>query len=356
MKTTNVKRIIILLFAGLLSSAFCKKQLDPNKKRVLLIGVDGLLQTCMDKAHIEQFKLLEKQGSYTYNARTAIEAMSGPGWSNILCGLETEDTGVTGNDWVAPWLYGYPAKIDPLTNNDPFPCVFSEIKRNNKNALVKVTWAWDWFINLGNISIPGSIDVEDLCDPGDSMSESILCDLDTVRNGLRHMGEDFDFLFTYFGSVDETGHTYGFCGPEYIERVSGVNKNIEILLEGLKNNGIEENTYVILTTDHGAAFGTKKHGFQTDENMYIPFYIRGPGIKKGYELQDLVKNADVTPTVLHMLGFGSDKLWRSRVVSEAWEHFVEIPKVDLKREKKHNQKKIENMEDLKFLIDNDLGR
>jgi hypothetical protein len=328
---------------------------NQNKIRVLLIGIDGLLQTCMNEANISAFKKLEKEGSYTYKGRTTIQTISGPGWSNILCGLETEDTGIVTNDWKAPWVYGHEEAIEPiLGNSKPFPCVFSELKKNNKSLNIKVSWAWSWLLNLGNISNPGTIDTEDFCDPADTLSDSIRCDNEVLRNGLKYVNDDFDFSFLYFGSLDECGHKTGFCSPEYIQRLSELNEGLEILFSQLQSKGIYESTYIILTTDHGATYGKPWHGEQRNDNMLIPFYIRGPGIRKGYELKDFIKNADVTPSILHIFGFSGNELWRSRPIAEAFESFNEVQPAPIlnKFREKNYQKKVETMEDLKFLIEN----
>ena len=31
-------------------------------------------------------------------------------------------------------------------------------------------------------------------------------------------GEDFGLIFTYLSSVDHKGHTYGWCGKEYLDQ------------------------------------------------------------------------------------------------------------------------------------------
>jgi len=194
-----------------------------------------------------------------------------------------------------------------------------------------MSYTWNWFLNLGNSSVPGSVDREDFCNPTphDELNSFILCDNESARKAIDSMTEDFDFQFIYFGSVDQTGHNTKFCGPEYIDRISGINENIHSILDAIKNLGIQENTYVILTSDHGARYLQNWHGNQRDDNILIPFYMMGPGIKKNYEIKDYVKNEDVTPTILHMLGYPPNKIWRSRVVGDAFENFVEIkPKRD----------------------------
>jgi hypothetical protein len=96
-----------------------------KKTRVLLIGIDGLLQRCIDKANISAFKYMMSMGSYTFKSRTAVEAVSGTGWSNILCGMDTESSGVTDNNWIAPWYYNKSNQITPISGNDsPLPCIF----------------------------------------------------------------------------------------------------------------------------------------------------------------------------------------------------------------------------------------
>jgi len=44
----------------------------------------------------------------------------------------------------------------------------------------------------------------------------------------------------------------------------------------------------------------------------------GPNIKKNYELKYNIHNLDVPPTILKILGLKPNKLWRGRVVREAF--------------------------------------
>lgn len=310
--------IIIIIILAL---TMCRKELNPNKKRVLLIGIDGFLSQCMDKANVSSFKFLEQEGSYTYKGRTIIETISGPGWVSTLCGLDSEDTGITNNEWRAPWLFKTKPAIDPITGLDkPFPCLFSELKKNRNDLNITVTWAWSWFVNLGSKSMPGSIDKEYFCNPQPEgkMPPSIKCDEEMLENGLRTMNEDFEFLFVYFGSLDECGHIHNFCGDEYIQRMTDLNVSVERLLTELKTLGIYDNTYVILTTDHGARNKQYWHGQQEDSDLLIPFFIKGPNIKKNYELTETVRNSDVPPTILKIFNYNPNRLWRSRAIDEAF--------------------------------------
>lgn len=312
MKTFLYKIFFIILLFNLVSSAMEKKE------RVLLIGIDGLLKKCMNVDNLSILKFMEHNGSYTYFARTAIEAFSAPGWSNILCGMDTESSGVVDNGWKAPWFYKIPQKITPISGNDqPLPCIFEQIKKENKNLKTAAYFSWDWFDNLSNKTIPGSIDVQEMCDMKD-METSIQCDIKSVGRVKEMISNDFDFLFWYIGSVDETGHAKSFCSDTYIDRISAVNKHMSDIFDHLKKENIFENTYIMITSDHGATNLSHFHGDQTDDNLLVPWWIIGPKVKSGYEIKAKIKNADTSPTIIKILNLSPNEFWRSKSVNEVF--------------------------------------
>ncbi|XP_046865069.1 extracellular sulfatase Sulf-1-like isoform X3 [Xenia sp. Carnegie-2017] len=74
------------------------------------------------------------------------------------------------------------------------------------------------------------------------------------------------------------------------------------LYASLKKNGIMENTYIFLSSDHGYHLGQfgmakgKSQPYETD--IRIPFYVLGPGVPKGREIKEIVLNIDLAPTFL----------------------------------------------------------
>jgi predicted AlkP superfamily pyrophosphatase or phosphodiesterase len=309
-----MKFLFIFLFS-LISNTFT---LDQDKTRVLMIGLDGLFKKCLNKTDHTAFDYFMKEGSYSLKVRTAIEAMSASGWSQILCGIDSEDSGITSNEWWAPWMYGNKAfNVTPITGVDePFPCVFAEIKKQRgSTAKTKMANAWDWFINIGNISIPGSLDEEIFCLSADgSLEDGVRCDIENTQHALRFIREDFDLIFLHYNSIDEAGHIEGFCSQDYIDRVSNVNRFIHMLLDELKDKGVLENTFVILCADHGAENGTKWHGEWDDDNLTVPFFVMGPGVKKGYQIKSYMNNLDIPATVLNLMGLTPNPLWRSKPI------------------------------------------
>ncbi len=46
--------------------------------------------------------------------------------------------------------------------------------------------------------------------------------------------------------------------------------------------------------------------------MEAPFVVAGPGIKKGYEIQEFMMQYDVAPTLAKVLGIPIPDYWRGR--------------------------------------------
>ncbi|MFM7856593.1 MAG: alkaline phosphatase family protein, partial [Flammeovirgaceae bacterium] len=141
-----------------------------------LFGIDGFLTKCFVPNQFPGFTWLLNKGSYTFQARTSIYSISAPGWSNIMCAQSSEETGITDNDWWAPWVNQKPYPVTPISGNSkPIPCVFKTIKENNINLRNVAIFTWDWLLNFGNETIPNSIDEEFIC-KSNSVFEAIICD------------------------------------------------------------------------------------------------------------------------------------------------------------------------------------
>jgi predicted AlkP superfamily pyrophosphatase or phosphodiesterase len=310
---------LIIILLSLLS---VNSQQKP-KERVLLIGIDGLLKKCIPEANFTALLHMIQNGSYTFKARTNIETLSAPGWSGILCGMDSESTGIFSNDWVAPWFYGKPDPITPATGNSkPIPCIFEQIKVQNPTSKVAAFFGWDWFTSLTDASIPNSIDFEDFC-LMDEVDQAIKCDDRALIRAKEIISKDFDFFFVYLGSLDEMGHAQGFCSDKYIGRLQALNIILEDIFNHLRKEGKMDDTHIILTSDHGAEYLKKYHGIQDNDNIFVPWVVMGPDVKKNYLIENPIRNEDTAPTVLKLLGLKPPQLWRGRAVDEVFSYIKE---------------------------------
>jgi choline-sulfatase len=77
-------------------------------------------------------------------------------------------------------------------------------------------------------------------------------------------------------------------------------------LRKLERLGVAQETFVVLLSDHGDAFGehgVTGHGFNGHQAaLHIPFVLRGPGVPAGLRVETPVSIVDVAPTMLDLLG------------------------------------------------------
>lgn len=92
----------------------------------------------------------------------------------------------------------------------------------------------------------------------------------------------------------------------YYTSVEYMDKNVGIVLDALRDNGLEENTLVIFNGDQGYLLNEhkrfEKHMFW-DEAVTAPFVIKGKGIfEAGKRTAELMEFVDILPTVTDALG------------------------------------------------------
>lgn len=88
----------------------------------------------------------------------------------------------------------------------------------------------------------------------------------------------------------------------YHEGVKIMDEYMGRVLYALKHYGLEENTLVIVTTDHGIEFPGGKMTL-TDQGIGVMLMIRGPhGFEGGKVLDVLVSQLDIYPTLCEMIG------------------------------------------------------
>jgi len=93
---------------------------------------------------------------------------------------------------------------------------------------------------------------------------------------------------------------------DYLRCIVSVDESVGQVLKFLKDNGLEENTIVVYTSDQGFYLG--EHGlfdkrFMYEEAMRTPLMIRFPKeIKENSRTELLTQNLDLAPTLLDLAG------------------------------------------------------
>lgn len=92
-----------------------------------------------------------------------------------------------------------------------------------------------------------------------------------------------------------------------IQTLQAVDEAIANLIDTLTATGELDDTYIIFTSDNGFHLGQHRlnagKGTLYEEDIHVPFVIRGPGIPAGGSLQGyLAGNVDLAPTIAELAG------------------------------------------------------
>jgi arylsulfatase A-like enzyme len=96
----------------------------------------------------------------------------------------------------------------------------------------------------------------------------------------------------------------------YLACVACVDEQVGKVVEGLKTNGLLENTVIIFTSDNGYHLGEKDHIFKNtlwQEATRVPLVISAPGFKGGKTCDHPVSLIDLYPTMTDFCGLPMPK-------------------------------------------------
>lgn len=90
------------------------------------------------------------------------------------------------------------------------------------------------------------------------------------------------------------------------ESLIAVDEAVRSIVGALKDNGVLDNTYIILTSDNGFLQGEHRVPsgklLPYDPSTRVPLVISGPGIPRSKATSELVTNEDLAPTILDLAG------------------------------------------------------
>jgi Type I phosphodiesterase / nucleotide pyrophosphatase len=198
-----------------------------SKPRTIIFAVDGLSSlfvpiSSTNSASNSNFasnhtyptiSFLISKGSFVI-ARTAIEAVSGPGWTASLCSLDSSSSGIMMNTWK-------PA-LEPITKT--LPCLFETLKRVDENLITHFLFSWSW---LGGLA--SNLTRARFCGNDETIT-TFLCDRLLTEEALRIISsdEDWDVIVLYLNGVDQAGHTFNWGSPQYKESITLIDNHIGI--------------------------------------------------------------------------------------------------------------------------------
>ncbi len=281
-------RIYVVILASLLAFSASAGE----KKRVLIIGIDGCRPDALVKAYTPNLDALMSNATYSLDALTKPPTVSATGWSSVLTGVWGDKHGATDHN-----NFGH-------THYDQYPDIFKFIEDSNPALHTASLVVW----NPINDKIVRYADFEENFEADSTMADAVA---KRMENG------DDDVLFIHFDAVDHSGHYHGFdpAIKPYIETIEATDVLIGQILDSMRKRPDfkDEEWLILVTPDHG---GTQKgsHGGESFEERNIFFIASGNTIanKKiektynesthAYDFSRTPRIVDVPATVLAYLG------------------------------------------------------
>jgi len=245
-----------------------------DKKKVLLIGIDGCCPEAIMEASTPQFDELCANGAYNFNTHSEKVSISGPGWTSILTGFSQENHGVLDNSFD-----GY--------ESERFPTFLSRLKSIDSEARTTSIVAWSPINDF-------------LCTNVDNKSDS-KSDDDVVTQVCNVLASDkADAIFIQLDAVDAAGHAYGYESSEYMNAVSKADVRLGKIMEALRARPhySQEDWLLVITTDHGG--WEKGHEEDLHKNRRTFCILHGSNIKQG-EFSQPHSVIDIAPTIMKHL-------------------------------------------------------
>jgi arylsulfatase A-like enzyme len=107
-------------------------------------------------------------------------------------------------------------------------------------------------------------------------------------------------------SEGETAETLEQERIKYDQYIANVDSEFGTLLDHLEQTGVLDNSYLIVTSDHGELLerGVKGHlnPLLYEPLMRVPLIISSPGQKEGRDIYSPTTSVDLLPTLLHVTG------------------------------------------------------
>jgi predicted AlkP superfamily pyrophosphatase or phosphodiesterase len=257
----------------------------------VLTMVDGLRPDVLKKyaTNYPNFTKLMSRGSWTLNASSVMPSITMPCHMSIFHSVLPARHGLTSNDWA------------PMQK--PIPGLVELAYQASKRCAFFYNWE-----KLRDLNRPGNLSYSFFIDnvkvDTDPFGDRIVLD-ETLR--FLERGQPCDFLFEYFGTVDETGGLHGWMTDRYLDQIAFVDGLLGKLVDHLPGDAT-----ILVQADHGGHdFG---HGTELKEDMTIPWMIAGPGIRVNYEIEEPVSLLESAPTLARIMGIEASPEWDGHCV------------------------------------------
>lgn len=290
----------IITFLVLLC-AFSSNSNARKAKRVVLIALDGISVEGFQKAHTPCLDALLAEGSLSLDTRVVMPSVTLPNWTSHLTGSGPEQHGVFNNEWLLD------KNVYPLTAKDAkgyYPSVFSVLKKQLPGA--QTAFYYNWI----NLFYP--YNKEHLDEVSYLEKDAYVPNYDKAFRFIATHRKQPTLVFLYSVHTDHAGHNHKWMSSEYIRSIEEADVEIGKFIDKLKKDDLYKDTHFMFLSDHGGVnYG---HGGTSIHEMIVPWGIVGPGIRKGFKIEEPNNTVNTAATVLHLFGVKQPLSWTGEVI------------------------------------------
>src|SRR5699024_2112426 len=127
----------------------------------------------------------------------------------------------------------------------------------------------------------------------------------------------------YCGTTDIDEHTAYTALRTYYALCTFIDEQIGMILNSLKETGLDQDTRIIYTSDHGDTMG--EHGLFFKSTMYegsssVPFIVSGPDIPQNEKRETNISLVDLYPTIMECVGAEKNEQDKALPGSSIWKY------------------------------------
>lgn len=223
-----------------------------------LIMLDGLRPDAITPETTPNLRRLMARGAYTLDGRSVVPPVTLPCHTSIFHSVPPARHGVQSNDWR------------PMAR--PVRGLVEQLAEHGKKSGMIHNWE-----QLRDLNRVGTLHFSLFSNTGFELDGDTWIAEAAVEQFAGMARGELDFLFVYFGSIDLSGHVYGWMSDGYLAQARFVDR-----LAGQVIDAMPPEMTVIAHADHGGH--ERNHGDDGPEDMTIPWIMAGPGVRADHKL------------------------------------------------------------------------
>jgi len=247
---------------------------ERRTNHVFIISFDGGKPAVMKESKMPELMSLLKKGAYTWEAQTVFPSITLTSHTSMLTGLVPDHHHVLWNDWK------------PDQGLIKSPTIFAIAKEHKLSTAMFVSKPK--FIHL---FVPGTVDMFAL----PSYKSKIVAE--SVADYIKEKKPNLCFI--HFTDSDSAGHAFGWGSDAQKVSFHDEDDSLKIVMKAIEDAGLEHDSVVIMTADHGGHDHT--HGSRSPEDMNIPWIAWGDTVQHDFQITAPVSTCDTAATALWLL-------------------------------------------------------